>query len=173
LSEAPARLRGTAAGLLTAALTLAAHSAGGGGVPTGVTALQLLVVAAVLGGVATSVPRTHDAATMAALLAVGQLVGHGVLAAHGDHHGAGISPPGWAMMAAHVGATVVGALLISFGNRLCHILSRALRGAVRRTTMPVAETRNVVGPSPDQPVRANLVLQSSISHRGPPVGVSR
>ncbi|OAN36969.1 hypothetical protein [Mycolicibacterium iranicum] len=53
MSKAPARLRGTAAGLLTAALTLAAHTLGGGQLPFGATGLQL-VVAGAAGGLAAS-----------------------------------------------------------------------------------------------------------------------
>lgn len=177
MSPAPARLRGTAAGLLTAALTLAAHSVGGGALPVGASAIQLLVIAAVVGGLATRTSRNTPsrarvAWVMGALLAAGQLVGHGVLAAHGDHHGIAAEAPTWAMVAAHVGATVVGASLISAGDHLCRALSRVLRKTARHGAYPAIAPQSVARPSADQPMRAELLLASSVSHRGPPAGTS-
>lgn len=169
MSKAPARLRGTAAGLLTAALTLAAHSLGGGHLPFGATGLQLAVIAVIVGGLATSL--SGNVRGLAALLALGQTAGHAVLAAHGDHPGTGA--PTWVMIAAHSAATVLAASLISLGDRLCRTLSRAVRGAVPCRPAPVSAAGTVALWAADQPMRAALVLASSISHRGPPVTASR
>jgi hypothetical protein len=169
LSKAPARLRGTAAGLLTAALTLAAHSLGGGHLLVGATTLQLAVVAGIVGTLATSL--SGGVRGLAALLALGQTAGHAVLAAHGDHTGTGA--PTWVMIAAHGAATVLAASLISLGDRLCRTLSRAVRGAAPCPPTPVSAAQTVALWAADQPMRAALVLASSISHRGPPVTASR
>lgn len=171
MSKAPARLRGSAAGLLTAALTLAAHSVGGGELPLGVTAIQLLVIAAAVGGLASSSARAGDARVLGALLAAGQVAGHAVLAVHGDHHGTGAPP--WAMVAAHVGATVAAASLIGVGDRLCRALSQAIRASAPSAPPPVSAAGTAALRTADQPMRAALVLASSISHRGPPVAESR
>ncbi|MDA2894115.1 hypothetical protein PDG61_24620 [Mycolicibacterium sp. BiH015] len=169
MSKAPARLRGTAAGLLTAALTLAAHGLAGGHLPFGATGLQLAVVAGIVGGLAASL--SGDVRGLAALLALGQTAGHAVLAAHGNHLGA--AAPTWVMIAAHGAATVLGAALISLGDRLCRLLSRAIRGAAQRPPAPVSAAQTVALRGADQPMRAALALASSISHRGPPVSASR
>ncbi len=156
------------AGLLTAALTLAAHSVGGGAPPVGAGAIQLLIVAAVVGGLAAFTSQACAAGVMAALLAAGQLVGHGVLTVHSDHHSATVAAPTWAMVAAHVGATLLGASLISAGDHLCRALSRVLGGAAPHGAYPAIASTSVAGPSADQPMRAALLLASSMSHRGPP-----
>ncbi len=53
------RLRGTAAGLLTAALAVAAHGVGSGAPPTGAATAQLAVLAATVGALAADHPPRH------------------------------------------------------------------------------------------------------------------
>ena len=165
-----ARLRGTAAGALTAALAVAAHSSAGGMLPSGATAVLLALSAVTLGALVTTLRRAADARVLLALLTVGQVVSHEVLGAAGHAHPSASGTPGIAMMAAHVVAVVVGAVLIEAGGRLCSVLSHALRVARPPTRRPVATMSTTVVGSADQPLRSALSLAASVSHRGPPVG---
>ena len=78
-----ARLRGTATGLLTAALAVAAHAVGSGVPPTGAVVAQLAVLAATVGALAATIARAADARVLLGLLAAGQLCGHVILSAVG------------------------------------------------------------------------------------------
>ena len=169
MSEAPVRqpvlLRGAAAGLVTTALSLAAHATGGGHLAVGPATIGLLLVGATVGATATALPRTRNLGPLALLLAAGQVVGHAVLAVGHPHAPA----PHGAMLIAHLAAVVVGALLISVGEQL----ARMLICVVRRTAAPSGAR---VSPAPtrpstpgDQPLFAELLLAASMSHRGPPV----
>ena len=124
------RLRGTAAGLLTAALAVAAHSVGSGAPPTGAVVAQLAVLAATVGALAATIARAADARVLLGLLAAGQLCGHVILSAVGHTHAAATAPPAAAMLVAHVVAVGAGALLIATSDRLCRAVSRAVRVAV-------------------------------------------
>ncbi|CAN3131466.1 hypothetical protein ACNUDN_26535 [Mycobacterium sp. smrl_JER01] len=170
MSEAPARLRGAAAGLLTAALAVAAHGTAGGTVPAGAAAAGLALVATIVAAVAVSTPRSGQAPVMACLLGAGQLGGHVVLAAQGHAHGGG---PGWAMGAAHSVAVFTGAVLICVGTRLCRAVSGVL-GVVRRHRIgPPRAPLRVRITAVDHPMRWTLSLAGSMSHRGPPAGAHR
>lgn len=161
-------LRGGAAGLLTPALTLAAHAVAGGGLPSGPAAVQMLLIAVTVAVTAAMLPRTGDVRLMALLLAAGQLVGHGVLGAAAHHVHADAAPP-WLMAAAHLAAVLVGAVLISVGDRLCRMLSRVVRRALVHLPSPMSATPAVGAARADQPLFSSLALVSSVSHRGPPV----
>lgn len=163
-----ARLRGTAAGLLTATLAVAAHSVGSGAPPTGAVVAQLAVLAATIGALAATIARAADATVLLGLLAAGQLCGHIILSAVGHHHAPSPVPPA-AMLAAHVVAVGAGALLIAASERLYRAVSRAVRAAVRIVASPVAFAPVVVVGQADQPLRSALLLAASMSHRGPPV----
>ncbi|WP_137144996.1 hypothetical protein [Mycolicibacterium sp. CR10] len=175
MSDAPvpdtARLRGTAAGLLTATLSLAAHGVGAGAIPAGAAAAQLLVLAVTVGVLASVVPRAADIRVMVGFLAAGQLVGHLVLAAGGHSHHPGPAPTAAAL--AHIVAVGIGAVLITVGDRLCQVLSRVLRVSVRRTAQPMAAPVVAVARDADQPLRLRLLLAASVSLRGPPDGFAR
>jgi hypothetical protein len=168
----PAALRGTAAGLLTAALTLAAHALGGGVavVPSGPAIVQLLLVALTVAGAAALLPRTGDvrvvAVVLAVLLGAGQLAGHGVLAAGAHVHAAGAPRP--LMVAAHLVAVVLGAVLIGLGDRLCRMLTRVTRRILARLVLPVPAAPPMRLPVADL-LPDCIRLFSSLSHRGPPV----
>lgn len=172
MSDATARepilLRGAAAGLVTAALSLAAHATGGGHLAIGPATVGLLLVGVTVGAVATAIPSAWSVGAMALLLTAGQLVGHAVLTVAHPH--AAIAPRG-PMLATHFGAVLLGALLISAGERLC----RTLSCVVRRTAAPVggivfAPPARVLTPG-DQPLFSERLLVTSMSHRGPPVAV--
>jgi hypothetical protein len=163
-----ARLRGSAAGLLTAALAVAAHSVGSGAPPTGAVVAQLAVLAATVGALAATMSRAADAKVLLGLLAAGQLCGHVMLSAVGHHHAASPVSPA-AMLAAHAVAIGAGALLIAASDRLCRAVSRAVRAAVRIVAAPVTFAPVAVVGQADQPLRSALLLAASMSHRGPPV----
>jgi hypothetical protein len=164
------RVRGVATGLLTAALAMAAHGAGGGALPNGAAAVLLAVLAATAGALAATVSRAGTPRYLVGLLAVGQLLGHLLLSAAGHHHHA--AQPAAAMVAAHVIAIGVGALLIAAGERLWRALSRAVR-AVVRVVCTVAAQPAAAARRADQPLRSALLLAASVSHRGPPVSLAR
>lgn len=166
------RVRGVATGLLTAALAVAAHGAGGGALPNGVTLSLLAVLAATAGALATTIPHAGTPRSLLSLLAVSQLLGHLLLSTAGHHHAGSSSPPAAAMLAAHLLAIVAGATLIAAGERLWRALSRAVR-AVVRVVCAVSVTPMTVARQSDQPLRSALLLAASVSHRGPPVSFAR
>jgi len=161
-----------AAGLLTAALAVAAHGAAGGA-PTGAAVVLLALLAATIGGLAVTIARTADVRLLLALLVAGQLVSHVMLSLAGHSHGAAASPPTAAMLVAHGVAVGVGAILIAAGDRLCRAVSRTVEVAVRTVAAPIPVTPAVVTTDADQPLRSALLLAASVSHRGPPVGCAR
>ncbi len=170
-ASAADRLRGIAAGLLTAALAVAAHGVAGGA-PTGSAVVLLAVLAATVGGLSAAIARTADVRVLLGLLAAGQLVGHLMLSAAGHrHHVPTSSAP--AMLLAHALAVAAGAILIAAGDRLCHAVSRAVEVTARAITPPVACAPVVVTTGADQPLRSALLLAASVSHRGPPVSHAR
>lgn len=171
-SRVAVRIRGWSCGLLTAALAVAAHGTGAGTPPTGASAIQLIVLAATVGAAAAAVPRAGELRILIALLAVGQLLGHLILSA-GHDHAIGAAPPPWVMLAAHVVAVGVGAVLIATGERLCRAASRVARTVVRARFAPVAATTVPAVRRAEQPLRSALLLAASVSHRGPPVGADR
>jgi hypothetical protein len=173
IANPAARLRGSAAGLLTAALAVAAHSVGSGAPPTGAVVAQLAVLAATAGALAATITRTADARVLLGLLAAGQLCGHAILSAVGHSHAATTTLPAAVMLAAHVVAAGTGALLIAASDRLCRAVSRAVRVAVRIAAAPVAVAPVVLIGEADQPLRSALLLAASVSHRGPPVSRDR
>jgi hypothetical protein len=168
-----ARLRGSAAGLLTAALAIAAHGAGGGALPTGAAAAQLAVLAATVGALAATIARAAQTRGLLVLLTTGQLLGHVLISAAGHHHEPSGSPPAAAMLAAHLAAIAIGAVLIAAGDRLCRSVSRAVRAAVRAVVPPVFTAPVLAADGADQPLRSALLLSASVSLRGPPVGPAR
>ena len=165
------RLRGVSAGLLTAALAVAAHGAADSAAPSGTAVVLLAVLAATVGGLATTIDRTADAHVLLGLLATGQLIGHLMLSAAGHSHG-GRSSPAPAMLVAHGLAVVAGAVLIAAGDRLCRAVSRIVEVAARAIAQPIPG-RPLVVACADQPLRSALLLAASVSHRGPPVSHAR
>jgi hypothetical protein len=164
-----ARLRGIAAGLLTAALAVAAHGAADHAVPSGAAVALLAVLSATVGGLSTTMSRASDARVLLTVLATGQVVGHVALTVAGHHHGAAAAP-GSAMLVAHAVALLAGALLIAAADRLCRVVSRVLLVAVRALARPVPAKPFLIAHT-DHPQRSALLLAASMSHRGPPVSL--
>jgi hypothetical protein len=173
LPNPAARLRGTAAGLLTAALAVVAHGVGSAAPPTGPATAQLVVLAATVGALAATIRHATDAPVLLALLATGQLLGHVMFGAVGHSHTPATAPPGAAMLAAHVVAIATGALLIAAGDRLHRAVSHTVKAAVRTVCPPVVAMPVVATGNADQPLRSALLLAASVSHRGPPVSLAR
>ena len=168
-----AGLRGSAAGLLTAALAVAAHGVASGALPAGAVAAQLAVLAATIGALTASIRAAGDTPLLLALLAAGQLAGHLMLGATGHAHGSASAVPDAAMLVAHAVAVALGAALIALSDHLCAAMSRVIRVAARSVCLPVpAASVGVVSVS-DQPLRSALLLAASVSHRGPPVSCAR
>lgn len=162
-----ALLRGAAAGLFTAMLSVAGHTAAGGAAPAGPAVVVLAILAVTVGALAATLVRADDVRVLLALLTAGQLAGHLVLESTG-HHQTGVPT---AMLAAHAVAVTTGAVLIAVGGRLCAAVSRIVRAAVRPATAPVVGAMAHVTGSSDQPWRSALQLAASVSHRGPPCGL--
>ncbi|MGW4099237.1 hypothetical protein [Mycobacterium sp. NPDC004974] len=162
-----APLRGTAVGSLTAALAVAAHGVGGGGLPGGAVAAQLVVLAATLGTVAATVRGANRTAVLWGLLGTGQLLAHALLATAGHSHG---TRPGLVMFGAHLAAVSLGAGLIACGARLSAAVSRAVRTMAPQGRPVPVTTVGVLARGTDQPLHSALFLAASVSHRGPPVG---
>jgi hypothetical protein len=165
-----ALLRGASIALLTASLAAAAH-AFGGGVPAGGGIALLILLAGTIGAVTAIGNTVNGVVPLVVLLAAGQILGHVVLAcgAH-EHTEGGLSSP--AMIVAHSAAVVLGAFLITAGGRFCQLLSTAVHALVASSLRPIRLLRAVVTTS-DQPLLALVLVGSSLSYRGPPVGLAR
>ncbi|OBC14735.1 hypothetical protein A5784_29425 [Mycobacterium sp. 852013-50091_SCH5140682] len=172
-TDPAAWLRGTSVGVLTAALAVAAHGAAGGGWPAGAVIAQLALLAVTLGAVASTMRAANRTGVLVGLLGTGQVLGHALLAIDGHTHGSHPLQPGALMLAAHLVAVTVGAILIAGGTRLSSALSRVLRAVARRVPPIPAATTHVVARSADQPLQSARLLATSVSHRGPPVSVLR
>lgn len=163
-TDPAAPLRGPAAGLLTAALAVAAHGVASGTPPAGAVAIQFALLAATVGALASTIRRADDARVLLALLGTGQFLGHVMLSAAGHDHA-----PTAPMVAAHLAAVAAGAVLIAASDRLCAALSRAVRVVAWMACPTVAPPSAVAPRSADQPRHSARLLAASVSHRGPPV----
>ncbi|MEW2479735.1 hypothetical protein ACPCIR_29740 [Mycobacterium sp. NPDC051198] len=167
--DTAAPLRGTAVGALTAALAIAAHGVAGGGLPDGAVAAQLLVLSVTLGALAATLAAANRTAVLWSLLGTGQLLAHALLATAGHAHGA---QPGLAMFGAHLAAVSLGAGLIACGARLSAAVSRVVRVMVCNGGVVPGSAPGGTARSADQPLHSARLLAASVSHRGPPVGVT-
>lgn len=164
-----APLRGTAVGSLTAALAVAAHGIGGGVLPGGAVAAQLVILAVTLGSVAATVACARRAVVLWGLLGAGQLLAHVLLATAGHSHDA---RPGVVMFGAHLAAVSLGAGLIASGARLWAAVSRVVRTVVPGGRILPVSTVRVIARGMNRPLQSALFLAASVSHRGPPVGLT-
>jgi hypothetical protein len=164
-----ARWRGAATAALTAALSVAAHAAAGGSLPTGAGGALVGVIAITLGALATTMRGAPSRPVLLALLASGQLLGHILLSSAGHQHSTMAGHGTTAMTIAHVAAVFAGAALIAAAGRLGAALSHAVRAAIAPQRMPVATVPAPAFHGGDQPLRSSLQLAASVSHRGPPV----
>lgn len=147
-------------------LAVLAHSWGGADVPAGASTALLGVVAVSIGTLVAAM--SGRVPGLIATLAVGQLLGHLVLGGH--VHAAAV--PGSVMFIAHAAAVLACAALLAVASGLVAALRWAVRVLVTIAAPVAAEPRNrAVRPS-THPARSSFVFATSISHRGPPVGVS-
>ncbi|WP_349319215.1 hypothetical protein, partial [Mycolicibacterium canariasense] len=123
----------------------------------------LLVLAGAVAAVA-AVAR-GGLATLAAVLAAGQAIGHQLLGVDGHSH-LQVNPA--AMLAAHTVAVGAGALLIAAGERLGAALSRTV-AVITGPRSPRVPSVARACRSGGQPLQSALLVRASISHRGPPV----
>jgi hypothetical protein len=164
-----ALLRGSSIAFLTVSLALAAH-AFGGGVPSG-GGIALLIVLAATVGMISAIRHAGDGTAVLATLTGGQIIGHVVLACGAHEHTAhGAST--LAMLVAHGAAVLLGAFLITAGGRFCHLVATAVRALVATALRSTRLPRGVATTS-DQPLLSLVLVSSSLSYRGPPVGLAR
>ncbi len=168
LSDPAARWRGASAALLTVALAVCAHALGGG-TPSGAGAVATAVLACTIGALSASTRRAGGAPGLITLIGGGQILGHLVLAAAGHSHTAGIGPTPL-MLGTHAAAVIVGGVLIAAGDHLCRVLSTVVRALIVLSPRP-SRAGVVVAKTADQPLQWMRLLQASVSHRGPPVGL--
>ncbi len=157
---------------MTAALAVSAHGAAGGGLPSGSSTALLALVSITLGALVATTRGAADVKVLVALLAVGQLLTHALLGAAGHSHPPAPGAPFGLMVAAHLAAIAVGAVLIAVGERLCVAISRVLSASPRQTRPPVAGPSTIVVRSADQPLQSARLLSASLSHRGPPLSLA-
>ncbi|OLT10512.1 hypothetical protein BJF78_28730 [Pseudonocardia sp. CNS-139] len=157
---------------LSALLTAAGHTAGGGAVPD----LDVLVVLLpLLAGLFTTVAgRSRGPLATVAVLGAGQLALHQLMdLLHPAHHPvAGPALAGWRMVAMHAVATLVLAVLVRHADRAAAALAAALGRVVRRRLVPPPADRPLpVRPVPDLaiPLRLGRALAAAQPRRGPPV----
>ncbi len=155
-----ARLRGGFVGATSGAVGIAAHALGGGGLPGQGTAVLLVAAAVVAGTIAAS-----TRIPVVVILAAGQVLGHGTFTLGSGHAHA----PSPAMIAAHVAAVGVAALLVSGAERGCRLAVSAVGRLVRNVlTVPAWQVPATV-PVPERPDRLRAVVALvGRSVRGPP-----
>ncbi|MFE9577729.1 hypothetical protein ACFYO1_15170 [Nocardia sp. NPDC006044] len=169
-AEGTARVRGAFVGSVSGAVSIAAHAVGGGVVSAGESSIGLLIAACMVVGAVVGARRPRfGVAEVMALLAIGQAAGHVALTmSPGHHHSAGMTS---VMLAAHLGAIPVGAVLIrgaeiGFG-RAVSAADRAVRVIGTRPVAPfVFHSAVPVGPL-TAPRR--LLFSSGVGLRGPPL----
>ncbi|ELB94746.1 hypothetical protein Rwratislav_02292 [Rhodococcus wratislaviensis IFP 2016] len=164
----PPPFGGSAVGALVAALAVAAHGIGGGGLPESAALTLLFVTCSGVGAVTAQLPaRVHGPLALVGALGVGQVAGHFALTLTSHVHSVVPAVP---MLAAHAAATVICALLIANAERLYGPLVHVWRVVLRGEPQPVSAAPTAHVPArPANPVDA--LLRASISRRGPPVPV--
>ncbi|MFD6674588.1 hypothetical protein ACFWDA_09470 [Rhodococcus zopfii] len=165
-----AQVRGGFVGAVSGAVSIAAHGMAGGGAPPGDGAVLLLAACVAIGAIVSSLPAAaHRRGALLAALTAGQLVGHLTLTMAGEHtHWLSMSAP---MLAAHLAAIAVSAVLIRGAERGCH----AAIAAVTRLVLAVLSSPPAEAPLwTSTPVhRATLspwlLAGATAGVRGPPV----
>ncbi|MFC3961739.1 hypothetical protein [Nocardia jiangsuensis] len=175
---AVARVRGAAAGALSACLSVAAHGwaaarAGVGLEVPGSTALVLLfAAAAVTGALIAGAPALREsAAALVAALGVAQVLGHAGLGFESGHLHGGDLQLTPAMLAAHAAAVLVAALLVHGTGAACRAALGALARALpsRAPAPPVAD-RVLLPIAHRDRVVLRVFARQGLSSRGPPLG---
>ncbi|GAA5069569.1 hypothetical protein [Nocardia callitridis] len=145
--DALARVRGGSVGMLSGAVSVAAHGWASNGMAPDSTTLILLAAACALIGalVAGLAPLRDTGSGLVTALFAGQLLGHvsmGLGAGHSGHAGLRLSPT---MLMAHVLATAFAALVVL-----------GVEAAYRAGTATLTRTLRLRLPAPDVPDRAPL-----------------
>ncbi|GAB2544386.1 hypothetical protein [Nocardia heshunensis] len=165
------RVRGSLAGILCGVLAIAAHGFEGELPHSSALALLLLISGAVGAAVGSSAGRGRF--RLFAALGTGQLLVHSALTvatgpAHPHMAPEGVGATGEAMLAAHIGATILCVLLITAVERLYAAVSRVLWTLLSRfDPLPADHDRAVRAARViDRRPRADLL--GAITLRGPP-----
>ncbi|ATL67949.1 hypothetical protein [Nocardia terpenica] len=165
-TDPAARLRGGCVGASSGAVSMAAHAFGGGTVALDSAAAVLLLLSCTVTGVVVTALR-RGMLPVLAMLAVGQAIGHAALSVSPRHCHGGLTA---AMLAAHVVAIAVGALLIRGAEiALGRVISSVRRAVVALGAVLVAPVSRVgVVPASRGTVAPRLLVSSGIGRRGPP-----
>lgn len=164
------RLRGAAVALFSVILALAAHGAALDTGPRGGSVALLAVLCAGIGALV-SVRNRAGVTTLFAALSVGQLAGHPVLSMNHHHEADWLPTP--VMLAAHLGAVLLGAVLVSACERCHETLSRSIRGGQRVVQRVTLTSTRLCHRTDHHCLQHELLLAASISHRGPPARSAR
>ncbi len=166
-----AGLRGCALALLSALLTAAGHSAGGGSLPD--LALLVVLLPLLSAVLVTLAERATGPVGIVVVLAAGQLTLHHLMVLlHPAHHAAPavFDPAGMVMM--HAAATAVVALAVRYADVAVAAVVAALRRVLPRRPVPRPADRPLTVLVPAAPaVGRRLAGALSAAHvrRGPPV----
>ncbi|MFC8532320.1 hypothetical protein [Nocardia sp. NPDC057227] len=166
-----APLRGAFVGSGSGAVAAAAHAMGGGVVaPGGPATAALLAACCLVGVLVEAVPQRPGFARLLLVLALGQAAGHWALThAPQQHHGAHSTS---AMLAAHLVAIPLGAVLIGAAERAAHAGIAALARLVpapNGAPAPIVPGRIRPGHTMFRVPRPGR-LASGLGVRGPPCG---
>ncbi|MGW5150794.1 hypothetical protein [Rhodococcus koreensis] len=165
-----ARVRGSAVGSVSGAVSIAAHGIAGGGMPPsdGAVVLLLAACAAVGASVAAIRVASREWLFVLSVLAAGQLIGHTTLALAADHaHGLGLSTP---MIAAHLAAIAVAAVLVRSAERACLRALAALTRIVLAVLAPLQVDTGTWSATPVYRAKLSLwlLVAAGAGTRGPP-----
>lgn len=168
-TDTTAPLRGASVGVLSATVTAAAHTFGGGMFPSEAALVLLCLVCAAVGYLATTLRVSNLARTRLMItLAAAQFVGHSLLTVvDGHHHGPVI---GNQMLVAHAVAVIVGAITI----RGAEVGIRRAISSLRRmlpATVPLVVDESHTTPTPPvyrTSASPRLLDLSGSGNRGPP-----
>ncbi len=163
-----ASLRGGAVGALTVALAVAAHGSAGGGYPSGSALMFLLVVGVGVGALAT-MPAPGMVRLLGGLM-IGQFAAHLALAAGSPQemtHDHSVLPSA-SMLAFHLAASTVAAVLVCTAERLYGPITSIVRAVLDPPLpLPDASAGGYVGAVGFE-LSPQHRFTTSISRRGPP-----
>ncbi|MGQ4614420.1 hypothetical protein [Nocardia sp. R7R-8] len=171
---AVARVRGGSAGAISGAISVAAHGWASGGMLPDTTALALLAAAsAVIGAlVAGLAPLRETSSGLVAALVAGQLLGHlamGITSGHLQHADAQLTP---AMLAAHLCAAVVAAVVIRGAEAAYRIGTAVLHRVLPlRHTPPVVAKHVPLRTAHRDRVVLRVFAAEALRTRAPPLAV--
>ncbi|MCH9730859.1 MAG: hypothetical protein K0U84_14485 [Actinomycetia bacterium] len=163
-------LRGALVGVTSAAMTVGAHAAGGGGTPSGGALIIALLACATVGtmvGCLRLEGRSGGWPATAIALSAAQFLGHTALMSAGHQHAGNVHTLSTSMAAAHVAAAVILSVVISAAEYLyvmcssvlCWLRLFAIR-ALRPAVFLVRQVTNVVFARP--------VCLTGLGMRAPP-----